>query len=190
MQKIFDWELLQKEYDSGLSQKDLARKYQMSTRTIILSAKKGILKMRSKSEAAKLDAKKHPRKHTEEFKEQQRRNILKRYEEGWMPKAGRSKKFLYESSIAGSVYVDGTWELKVAQWLDINVKFWSRNTKRFEYFDTDKRRYYTPDFWIEDWDSYLEVKGYETKLDRCKWSQFADPLIIWKRKELEERNII
>ena len=123
-------------------------------------------------------------------RERARKNILKRYEDGWLPKAGRCKKYIYESPIAGKIRVDGTWELAVAEWLDQNTTNWKRNTKRFEYFDNNKRRYYTPDFWIEDWSSYLEVKGYETMLDRCKWSQFTDSLIVWKRTELEERNII
>lgn len=46
--------------------------------------------------------------------------------------------------------------------------------------------YYTPDFWIEDWNTFLEVKGYETDLDRCKWAQFKNPLIVWKKSEINK----
>jgi hypothetical protein len=50
--------------------------------------------------------------------------------------------------------------------------------------------FYVPDFWIEELQSYVEVKGYETELDRCKWSQFTENLIVWKRKELTEMQIL
>lgn len=62
---------------------------------------------------------------------------------------------------------------------------WRRNTKRFPYLNLqNKISYYTPDFWVENFNSYLEVKGYTTDLDRCKWSQFTENLIVWTRSEL------
>lgn len=120
------------------------------------------------------------------LREQRRERILKRYQSGWMPKAGRCKKYDYYSPIAGSVKLDGTWELKVAKWLDDQQLTWERNNKRFPYIHLNgKQSHYVPDFWVEEWNAYLEVKGYETKLDRCKWSQFADKLIIWKKNEID-----
>ena len=119
------------------------------------------------------------------------KRILVRYENGWMPKAGRCKKFTYESSIAGSVSLDGTWELQTAKWLDANVISWKRNTTRFPYTDVNgKHRHYTPDFWVDDWQTFIEVKGYETQLDRSKWSQFPEKLIVWKKKELLDKGIL
>jgi hypothetical protein len=89
------------------------------------------------------------------------------------------------------VYLDGTWELSVAKWLDEKEYDWKRNTKRFQYTNLKGTiSHYTPDFWVEELNSYVEVKGYETELDRCKWSQFKDPLVVWKRKELTEMKII
>ena len=44
---------------------------------------------------------------------------------------------------------------------------------------------YTPDFWVEELNGYLEIKGYETELDRCKWKQFSETLTVWKKKELK-----
>ncbi len=109
-------------------------------------------------------------------------------ENGWRPIAcGRCKKYNYNSPIAGSITLDGTWELKVAKWLDSKNYNWKRNTKRFLYVSLDnKTKGYVPDFWVEEFDGYLEVKGYETKLDRCKWSQFPEKLIIWKREEISK----
>ena len=50
--------------------------------------------------------------------------------------------------------------------------------------------HYVPDFWVEELNSYVEVKGYETALDRCKWSQFKEPLVVWKQTELKEFKIL
>lgn len=120
-----------------------------------------------------------------ELREEQRNRILNRYETGWMPKAGRCKKIKYYSPIAGEILLDGTWELAVAIYLD-NMKYnWKRNTKRFPYINLKgKLSHYTPDFYVEELGGYLEVKGYETDLDRCKWSQFKNQLTVWKKDNI------
>lgn len=118
----------------------------------------------------------------QEFKKKHRNIILKRYESGWMPKAGRCKKIRYVSPIAGEVFVDGTWELKAAMYMDKQGWNWQRNTQRFPYTNLDgKLSHYTPDFYVEELGGFLEVKGYETELDRCKWSQFKNKLTVWKK---------
>lgn len=190
--KKYNWDKIQQAYNDGLSQRGLIKKFGMSSRTLTTAVRNGNLVCRSKSEAANLYyLYNEPPKHTEEFKVKQRERILARYETGWMPKAGRCKKYKYISPIAGEVYLDGTWELAVAKWLDFNNYHWNRNTKRFSYINLKgKPSHYIPDFWVNEMNTFVEVKGYETKLDRCKWSQFNEPLVIWKKKELIEMNII
>lgn len=114
-----------------------------------------------------------------------------RYSNGWESTAGRTKKLKYISPIAGEVFLDGSWEFKVAEYLDnINVK-WIRNKKRFDYIDNNnKHRTYCPDFYIFDYNTYVEVKGYKTELDSIKWSQFTEKLEIWDKIVLQEKNII
>jgi hypothetical protein len=158
----------------------------------LLATRRGEFVSRNKRDAGNLcNLTKEPVKHTEEFKLKQRDRIIARYEAGWMPKAGRCKKYKYVSPIAGEVYLDGTWELAVAEWLDKKQYNWKRNTKRFQYTNLKGTiSHYVPDFWVEELNSYVEVKGYETELDRCKWSQFKDPLVVWKRKELTEMKLL
>lgn len=128
---------------------------------------------------------------TSDEKENLREIALKRYEDEWKPKAGRCKKIKYESRLSGIVSLDGTWEFKVAQYLDSIGVIWIRNTDRFSYSNlSDKQSYYTPDFYVYDWNSYLEIKGYETDLDRTKWIQFKNPLIVWKKEDLTKLNIL
>lgn len=124
--------------------------------------------------------------HSDEMKHHLSERKKALYASGWEPTCGRCKKYDYNSPIAGKIKVDGTWELKVAQYLDSIDVVWERNKTRFPYIKLDgKKSTYQPDFWIESWNTYLEVKGYETDLDRCKWAQFKNPLIIWKKKEIQ-----
>jgi len=135
------------------------------------------------------------RSSTEDGERERRRklsNIInERYNNGWDPVCGRAKKYKYTSKFAGVVTLDGTWELKTAIYLDENNIRWKRPAKRFNYIKpSGKRGKYKPDFWIDDWNSYLEVKGYKTDLDDAKWSQFKEPLIVWFRKDLIKLGIL
>jgi hypothetical protein len=192
----YDWIEIQNAYDTGLSHRDLTDVFRFSSATILHQAvTHGLLVSRSRSSAMVLARDQGKCKLSEikksELAESSRSRILARYESGWMPKAGRCKKYKYVSPIAGEVYLDGTWELAVAKWLDEKEYNWRRNTKRFQYVNLkNKLSYYTPDFWVEELGGYLEIKGYETALDRCKWSQFIEPLVVWKRKELKEYGVL
>lgn len=192
MKRKYDWNFIQKEYDRGLSHSQLYKIYGVSPRAIQLATSRGEFVSRNKTDAGNLhNLTKVPVKHSDEFKQAQRARIVARYEAGWMPKAGRCKKYRYVSPIAGEVYVDGTWELAVAKWLDVCKYNWNRNTKRFQYTNLkDTLSFYVPDFWVEELGGFLEIKGYETALDRCKWSQFPESLVVWKKKELIDLKII
>jgi hypothetical protein len=124
----------------------------------------------------------HKTHHTDEMKSYLAEKMYERYESGWEPTCGRCKKYDYESPVAGKIKVDGTWELKVAKHLDALGIVWQRNKKRFPYVRPDgKQATYQPDFYVDEWNSFIEVKGYETDLDKAKWSQFPGKLIIWKK---------
>lgn len=120
------------------------------------------------------------------------RQMFQRYASGWEGKAGRCKKIDYESQIAGKIKVDGTWELATAKYLDSIHVTWQRNKNRFKYFNEIQNREatYCPDFYVQEWNTYIEVKGYTTELDLCKWKQFQEKLEIWNEKKLKELKII
>jgi hypothetical protein len=131
-------------------------------------------------------------KQKQKFIESHRKYITNRYNSGWMPKAGRCKKINYTSQYAGNVKLDGSWELALAVYLDKNQIEWRRNTERFEYLNEfGKKSFYTPDFYIKNYDIFIEVKGYETLKDQCKWRDFNKKLNIFKFHELKmiENNI-
>jgi DNA-directed RNA polymerase subunit RPC12/RpoP len=118
-------------------------------------------------------------------------NIKIRYKNGLEVKCGRAKKYTYFSEVAGEVKLDGTWELKYAKYLDSQKVIWKRNKIRFDYINlSGNKATYCPDFWVEDWNTYIEIKGYERDTDHCKWSQFKEPLKILRRKDLVDLGVL
>ncbi len=124
--------------------------------------------------------------HTQEAKDKISDNMKQRYASGWETICGRAKKYKHISPIAGEISVDGTWELAFAKMLDkVNIQ-WNRNKKRFPYINLDSEdSTYQPDFFVSAWNTYIEVKGYQTDLDDCKWTQFNEPLLIVKREHIK-----
>jgi len=191
----FNWLIIQEKYNSGLSQREICKLFSIPSATLYNAVKNRQLISRDRVTACDMARSAGKGKLTDDgrkrLKEKARERILQRYEQGWSPIAGRCKKYKYESEIAGEIYLDGTWELAVAQWLDKNKFEWKRNTTRFPYTNLKGTlSHYTPDFWVSELGGYLEVKGYETALDRCKWSQFTEPLTVWRKKDLKEKGMV
>lgn len=72
----------------------------------------------------------------------------------------------------------GTWEVRVAKWLDSISIRWESEANPSKYYWEGKTRKYFPDFYLIDYDVYIEVKGYRTERDLCKWDQFEGKLLI------------
>jgi len=111
--------------------------------------------------------------------------------DNWHTSGGRTKHIKFTSKLAGKVDLMGSWELAYAKYLDDNNIKWRRPTEKFLYKFEKLRQgkgYYTPDFFLIDENTYVEIKGYETEKDRAKWSQFPMKLKIIKKKEMQELN--
>lgn len=91
--------------------------------------------------------------------------------------SGRVKNYEVIDSI-GKTKVKGKWELKVAEWLNLHNVRWTNDVNSFEYLWNDKIHRYFPDFYLIEYDIYIEVKGYKTDRDNCKWNNFPKRLII------------
>jgi len=132
-----------------------------------------------------------PHNHTEETKNKISQLMIDRYATGWESTAGRCKKIEYVSNVAGIIKVDGNWELRVAKYLDTLSVKWIRNKKRFKYNNTIKNciSTYCPDFYVYDWNIFIEVKGYKTELDEIKWIQFKEKIEIWDKNKLNDLGI-
>ena len=80
---------------------------------------------------------------------------------------GYVKTYKYKDTI-----LQGTWELRFAIWCDKHNIKWTKNTISFDYIYKGKSHKYFPDFYLKDFDIFVETKGYATERDAAKWSQF------------------
>ena len=93
---------------------------------------------------------------------------------------GRTKQLEYNG-----IKFHGRWELDFYLWC-VSKKIDIRKCNEcFEYEWNGKRKYF-PDFYLRDYDLYVEIKGYETDRDQAKWSQFPKRLKVIKKKEIYE----
>jgi len=84
----------------------------------------------------------------------------------------------------------GKWELNYAKYLDEKNTKWERPVEKFPYFFDEKKRYYTPDFYLPDENLYIEIKGYPTDKDYAKWKNFPHKLKVIFGKDLYKMGII
>ena len=96
---------------------------------------------------------------------------------------GRVKKILYND-----IWLDSSWEVEVAKWLDTQSLKWEKSRTGFPYTWEGKERTYYPDFYLVDLDIYIEVKGYIRARDYEKWKSIPDLIIIKEKEFLEILN--
>lgn len=103
----------------------------------------------------------------------------------WHKSLSPKKRIKYKD-----VWLDSKWEFEVANYLDKNNIIWEIPINYFEYeFNNEYHKYY-PDFYLPQYDKYIEVKGYEREKDLVKYTTIKD-LIIIKSKEIKniQKNI-
>lgn len=93
---------------------------------------------------------------------------------------GRVKQFEYNGII-----LQGKWELLFYQYCLANNIQVQRNNKCFYYIWKEKQHYYIPDFYLPEFNYYVEIKGFETERDRSKWMYFPHTLIILRKQEIK-----
>jgi len=91
---------------------------------------------------------------------------------------GRTKQVIYNG-----IKFQGSWELKFYQWCLDNHINCERNNTGFNYQWNGERTYF-PDFYLPDYNIYVEVKGYKTERDEAKWLQFPNKLIIVEKRDI------
>ena len=98
----------------------------------------------------------------------------------WHKSLGKKKRIQYKD-----IWLDSTWEAIVAKYLDDNNIDWIVPSISFEYeLDGEKHQYY-PDFYLPQYNRYIEVKGYERRKDLVKYTTIPN-LIILKYKEIKQ----
>ena len=80
----------------------------------------------------------------------------------------------------------GGWELKVAKYMDERKINWSKSKEHFTYIFEEKEHEYFPDFYLKDYDLFIEVKGQTMPKDLEKWKQFPRKLQIIDNKSIKD----
>lgn len=98
--------------------------------------------------------------------------------------SGRVKCYDIMDSFGNKTKVKGTWELLIANFLnELNIK-WINKIDPIKYYWNNKQHLYFPDFYLPDFNYYIEVKGYQRDRDLAKWKSLSN-LIIIKHKEIK-----
>lgn len=86
----------------------------------------------------------------------------------------------------------GSWEVNFAKYLDAKDIKWIRPTEKFDYIFNNTVCKYLPDFYLPDYDLYIEIKGYPTERDFAKWNSFPNDkkLDVYFGDELLKLNIV
>ena len=108
-------------------------------------------------------------------------------------KTGRCKWYKYRHS-NGKIYkVQGTWELSFIKWLDKNNLSFTCHKGRISYFFKGIERSYYPDFWIDNWNCYVDTKCDQFyNEEKMKAIQESNPNLKFKTllsKDLKELGV-
>lgn len=132
------------------------------------------ISVRSKKTNAAYWTEEKRKEHSEKMKA-----IVKQYPDSYSKNnvSGRVKMYEVESA-RGLTKVKGTWELKVANWLNENSISWTNDFEPIPYKWKNKWHLYFPDFYLIEHDVIIEVKGFKTQRDEAKWKALKDKIFV------------
>jgi transposase len=180
--KKFDWKCVQKYYDDNHTTREVSEKFGMARRSITKAKQRGDFIPHNRSDAMKLSYKMGRSKRNISILH--RNKISNSINE-------KVKKGTWHVSLAKNIWktyngvkFHGSWEVEYAKWLDSKKIVWRRPTESFQYIFEDKKHRYTPDFYLINDQTYVEIKGYETEKDVAKWNQFPLKHLVLKENDL------
>ena len=100
------------------------------------------------------------------------------------PNYSFSKNKYFKKEIINGFRMDSSWESIFANYLNQNNIKWIKSKKSFKYIFENEEHSYYPDFYLEDFDLYVEIKGQETERDKAKY-KVVENLIVLKQPEIE-----
>lgn len=93
---------------------------------------------------------------------------------------GRVKNYKIMMNNKNVTNVKGTWELLFATYLNNNEIYWTNKIKPIPYCWKGKWHLYFPDFYLIDSNIYVEIKGFKTDRDLCKWAEIKNIIVLMK----------
>ena len=84
---------------------------------------------------------------------------------------------------------DSSWEVEFAKFLDNKNIKWIRPKNSFKYIFENSEHLYFPDFYLPEYNLYIEIKGIPGDKDYAKWKQFPEQLDIYDMEDLYKLRI-
>lgn len=178
-----NWIIIQSDYDAGLSWDDLCEKHNLAPYMLAKASRSGLFRSRGKSEACLLAHSSGKHDYLSHRTPEYRKKMSKTG--GLKARSGRCKIIKFKNSLGYEYCLQGTWELRLAEFLNSRRINWVKNTQSFLYELENKTRKYYPDFYLPDLNVFVEVKGYETDKDRAKWAAFPEKLVVCRKKDID-----
>jgi len=72
----------------------------------------------------------------------------------------------------GSIWFRSSWEANFAKWCDLSGIKWEYEPKAFELIIKNKETTYTPDFYLPEFDLWIEIKGWWRRNGKNKFNWF------------------
>lgn len=177
-----DWCEIQSFYNDNHSYKDVCEKYNLSTSIVANAIKKGLFKTRSSGETARLKGRYENKIVSEETRAKisrsMRRAVLEGRQRTPRPYGKKCNHYDHISWLGNKEHLHGGWEKIVAAFLDEQKIRWCKSKKSFTYTWQNKEHEYFPDFYLEEYNTYIEVKGCKVARDDAKWSVFPENLLV------------
>jgi len=124
------------------------------------------------------------------FTEERKRNlskIMKAVAKNNPSYSHAHKSPVFKRSFYNGFWMDSSWERIFAEYLDSCEIRWVKPRTSFNYIWENEEHAYYPDFYLIDYNRYVEVKGHESERDRVKYKTIND-LIIVKDNEIKQIN--
>jgi hypothetical protein len=183
-----NWKNVQFFYDSGRSTAEIVKEFKITFNILSKASKQGLFIPRKRIETARLrglDSKGKTRT------QQQKNKISVGMKKAVLEGRQKTPKPYGRASIEyKGITLQSTWELIVAQHLDEFSIQWTRPHQGHPYVFEGKEHLYFPDFYLNEYDTYIEVKGWMQSKDLCKWKDFKHKLIIIDRKTINKLAIL
>lgn len=184
-----NWKEIQAYYNDNHSFRDVQKQYNLSSHRLARYVKEGYLKTRSSHETMKLRGTRKTPVMTPEMKEKVSKGMRKAVLEGRQktprPYGTYGTTIRHTSWLGSEEVLHGGWELKVAKYMDEHKIHWCKSKEHFTYIFEEREHEYFPDFYLKDYDLFIEVKGQIMTKDLEKWKQFPKKLLIIDQKTIK-----